>query len=74
MVLTNHELYLFNDRHKDDYDKMIILTPGVFVKSLPVTHFDKDSIQTVKRIFPIELQIGDVSKTNHSSLTIGFET
>ena len=36
MVLTNHELYLYKDRYQDDYDKLLILTPGVFVKAMPV--------------------------------------
>ena len=40
MIITNHELYLFNDRNKEDYDKLIVLTPGVFVKSLSAINFD----------------------------------
>ena len=34
MVLTNKELYLYQDKDQPKYTQMILLTPGVFIKSL----------------------------------------
>ena len=76
MVLTNHELYLFHDRHQDDYNKLLILTPGVFVKTLPKIKLknikDKNNFQSVNEIFPIELYVGGSKFGQQGVFTFGF--
>ena len=76
MVLTNQELYLYNDRYHADYNNLLILTPGVFVKSLPAINFtaDKPHNQVVNKAFPIELFVGGSKFGKQGVFTFGFET
>lgn len=77
MVLTNQELYLYNDRYHDDYNNLLILTPGVFVKSLPAINFTADKPphnQEVNKAFPIELFVGGSKFGKQGVFTFGFET
>jgi len=41
MVLINQELYIYRDKEHRDHKKMIVLTPGVFVKRLQPIFDDK---------------------------------
>jgi hypothetical protein len=56
MVLTNQELYLYSDRDSQNYNTLIILTPGVFVKGLSGISLDSSG-QDLKKVYPIELHI-----------------
>lgn len=66
MVLTNQELYFYLDKDQPKYTQMIILTPGVFVKSLSYIPVDPDQGSPHCKVFPIELyvggQIGNIGK------------
>ena len=60
MVLTNQELYLYSKKDSTKHQKLIILSPGVFVRSLPPQTVERSSNKDAKnpKIYPIELSIG----------------
>lgn len=58
MVLTNQELYLYLDKDQPSYTHMVVLTPGVFVKSLSYIAVNPDQGSSQGKVYPIELYVG----------------
>ena len=53
MILQNTELYLYNYKTSEIYDIMIVLTHGVYVKSLSTI-----DVNDHLKVFPIEIHLG----------------
>ncbi len=63
MVLTNSELYLYPTKTAFFHEKLIVMKPGVFVKSLPpIAHFQEIAIGSMytknQKLYPINLHVG----------------
>jgi hypothetical protein len=60
MCILNQELYLFSDKNSTSYNKMIILTPGVFIKKCkPITNMNnKEEGKKTQKVHPIEVNVG----------------
>lgn len=58
MVLTNRELYLYNDKDHSGTEQLICLTPGVFVKSLNCINVEQNQGPIHGKVYPIEIFVG----------------
>lgn len=58
MTLTNQELYFKADRTSEEPARVIILSPGVFVKELPAEEMTSSQPSQSIKVYPIELYIG----------------
>ena len=79
MVLTNQELYLYSDKDSIAFNKLIIMSPGVFVKGLNALNVESASTgDELRKLYPIELYVGgqivNIGVANEVNLSRGSNT
>lgn len=53
MILQNTELYLYNSKTSVEYETMVVLTHGVYVKGCKAIE-----VNDHLKVFPVEIQVG----------------